>query len=356
MATDVLPEHSAATVVEATAPGGLARRALRVPLPVKLAGLHVLAALAAVIAGVALRDAWVTGRSILVPAFVLLLAMVGSALLAHVALSPVRAIARTAERVRRGDLNARVPASALAGPDVLQVAATINTLLDGVSADRERMRQLASMVIDAADRERAAIARELHDSSAQSMAAVVMQLSVLEQQAEGDISARIAGLRRVAQEAMEEVRRLAHTLHPRVLDDLGLAAALQNLCRRVQEATDARIQATILGGEGIATPVASVLYRVAQESLHNAVRHAGARAIRLELTRGARAARVEIQDDGRGFDVREAERRRPGMGLFTMRERVLLVGGSLQVISKPAGGTRVIATVPLQPEEGADAR
>ena len=336
----------------------LAGRMLRVPLPAKLAGANLAVAAVATWAGFEMREAWKTGHSILIPALALIAVIAGSSVLAMLALSPVRALARTAERVRNGDLRARVPASAFAEEEVSSVAHTINALLDGVVADRERMRQLASQVIEAADHERASLARELHDSTAQSMAAVVMQLSALQRDAgEGALSEQIGALREIAQEAMEEVRLLAHTLHPRVLDDLGLAAALQTLTRRVQGTTDTRIVTDIMADDSLPPHIASVLYRVAQESLHNAVRHAAATSMRVELTRGERSVRLEVMDDGRGFNVREAEQRRPGMGLFTMRERLMLAGGTLQIISGTLlAGTRVIATVPLDNLEKHDAR
>ena len=335
----------------------LTGRALRIPLPAKLAGANLVVAAVATWAGFEMREAWRAGHSILVPALALIAVIAGSSALAVLALSPVRAIARTAERVRNGDLGARVPSSALAEEEVSNVAHTINALLDGVVADRERMRQLASQVIEAADHERASLARELHDSTAQSMAAVVMQLSALQRDAgDGALSAQIGALREIAQEAMEEVRTLAHTLHPRVLDDLGLAAALQTLARRVQGTTETRVSTDIIADNGLPTHIASVLYRVAQESMHNAVRHASATSMRVELTRGERSVRLEVIDDGRGFNVREAEQRRPGMGLFTMRERLVLAGGTLQIISAPNAGTRVVATVPLESLESNDAR
>jgi signal transduction histidine kinase len=90
-----------------------------------------------------------------------------------------------------------------------------------------------------------------------------------------------------------------------------------------------------------------VFYRVAQEALRNSARHAGARKVEILLLRKGGAASLEVSDDGRGFDVRRAEERRPGMGLFSMRERVALVNGRLVVTSAPGRGTRIVATVPL---------
>jgi signal transduction histidine kinase len=141
-------------------------------------------------------------------------------------------------------------------------------------------------------------------------------------------------------------------MHPRVLDDLGLAAALEWLARqtRAQEPLDVRVIADD-SASCVPPELASVLYRVAQEALRNAARHADARHVAVRLRCGNELATLEIHDDGRGFDVRQAEERRPGMGLFSMRERVALVNGRLVVTSAPGRGTRVVATVPLTNEE-----
>jgi signal transduction histidine kinase len=138
-------------------------------------------------------------------------------------------------------------------------------------------------------------------------------------------------------------------MHPRVLDDLGLAAALEWLARqtRAQEAFDVRVIADP-DSSRIPAPVASVLYRVALEALRNAARHAEARNVELRVRHDATSATLEVTDDGRGFDVKRAEERRPGMGLFSMRERVSLVNGTLTVTSARARGTRIVATIPLE--------
>jgi signal transduction histidine kinase len=104
--------------------------------------------------------------------------------------------------------------------------------------------------------------------------------------------------------------------------------------------------------EAIPRAAASSLYRVAQVALRNAVRHGSPRAVRVTLSADATAARLRIADDGRGFDVQEAESRRPGMGLFSMRERIALVNGTLAITSAPGQGTVIEATVPLTDTDG----
>ena len=99
--------------------------------------------------------------------------------------------------------------------------------------------------------------------------------------------------------------------------------------------------------KGLSPEGASVLYRVAQEAVRNALQHAGARRIALRVSDGGGAVAVRISDDGCGFDLAEAERRRPGMGLFTMRERTTLVGGQFDVVTSEGQGTSVLARIPV---------
>jgi signal transduction histidine kinase len=235
-----------------------------------------------------------------------------------------------------------------------RIGTTFNLLLDGLVADRSRMQKLATAVIDAGDRERAMLARELHDSTAQQLAALVLQLSAASRDASDPaLKQRLDAMREQAKATLEEVRLLSHTVHPRVLDDLGLVAALKKLGREVSEVSHLEVEVIAPNESRDLSPtVAAVLYRVAQAAVHNVVRHAAARHVDLHLTMSGteeldRQVVLEITDDGRGFDVADAERRRPGMGLFTMRERVALAGGTFEISSKTGQGTRITATLPL---------
>ena len=326
----------------------LAERALRVPLLGKLVGANLLIVLAALVVVVAERQGVLPGNAVAILGIALGVSLVVNLGLVYVALRPLSELELTAARVSAGDLGARVAASPLADRDMARVGTTLNTLLDNLTNDRARVRRLAAQVISAQDEERARVARELHDSTAQMLAAVMLQLGVAARENESPVlDARIATVRDMVADALEEVRSLSHTIHPRVLDDLGLAAALSWLTRqtREQEALDAEAFAD--DGAPIPKLEATVLYRVAQESLRNAVRHAHAHRVEVWLRRTATTATLEVVDDGRGFDVRRAEERRPGMGLFSMRERVGLANGTLSVESAPGRGTRVVATVPL---------
>lgn len=322
---------------------------LRAPLVAKIAGANSLIVLAAMLASFIGGEAALgQGRFILLLAATLAVSLVVNVALVVIALRPLDALEETATRIREGDLGARVAESALADANIRRIGQTLNALVDRLTTDRERMRVMAKQVIKAGDRERAHIARELHDSTAQTLAALLLELSVLtSENADPRLDERLARVRKIVADVLDEVKMLAHTVHPRVLDDLGLHAALRLLARETELRGSARVEV-----EGEPTPDAlnqtasSALYRVAQEAVGNALRHAQSTAITIRLGVTDRTAQLVVEDDGTGFDVADAEARRPGMGLFTMRERAELLGGSLLIDSARGRGTRVVATVP----------
>jgi signal transduction histidine kinase len=332
---------------------GVVERALRVPLLGKLAGANLLIVLAALVGVAAERRFNASGNVVSILGVALGASLVVNLLLVYVALRPLNDLETAAGRVSAGDLDARVAPSILADRDVARIGTTLNGLLDRLTEDRARVRRLAAQVISAQDEERARVARELHDSTAQILTAVMLQLGAAARESDSPpLTERIATLRELAAEALEEVRSLSHTMHPRILDDLGLAAALEWLGRQTSSQTSLDVQVCASDGETqIPAPLASVLYRVAQEALRNAVRHADADIVELRLRQESGTAVLEVSDDGHGFDVTSAEERRPGMGLFSMRERVALVNGRLVVTSARGRGTRVVATVPLTNQE-----
>jgi signal transduction histidine kinase len=254
----------------------------------------------------------------------------------------------TAMRVSEGDFGARVPQTRFADRNIARIGRTINVLLNHLMADRERVRHLASQVISAGDQERAHIGRELHDSTAQSLSALEMLVTAsLRETAPGPLHERLGVMREIVVETLSEVRTLSHNVHPRVLDDLGLASALESLGRRTCDGTGIAVGLATDVRATVPPPVASVLYRVAQEAIRNAIRHAGATEVQVTLRVDERSASLEVRDDGTGFDVAAAESSANGMGLFLMRERVALVDGRFEIDGRAAPGARVRTTVPL---------
>ena len=323
---------------------GIRLAALRVPLIAKLIGanLGVVAVLTA---------AWVASGAVMTAGvlFAIVAVLVLHLVAMGIAIRPIQDLEEVASRVWKGDFGARVEQSAVADDQVLRVGAMFNLLLDGLAADRARMRALAAEVIDVGDRERAALARELHDSTAQRLAALMLQISAAARDAKDpELAARLSAIRDAAESVTEEVRLLSHTVHPRVLDDLGLVPALRKLARDSSAGTgvDVDVDANT-DGANIPHTAAAVLYRVAQEAVRNAVRHAAPRRVRVVLHEQGGTATLDVLDDGKGFDLAEAENRRRGMGLLSMRERVSLVDGELSITTAPGDGTAISATIPI---------
>ncbi len=259
------------------------------------------------------------------------------------ALTPLRALEDTAWRVSQGEFSARTHMSAVADRNLLRIGHTLDRLLDRVEADRANQRYLAALVIAAGERERARIARELHDGTAQALSALQMLLGTSLQATDPEErAAHLPVMREIVGDALAEVRQLAHTLHPRVLDDLGLPAALESLAKRA--VGDVRLSVEAEAGVVVPQNVAAAVYRVAQEAVSNAVRHGGDGA-RLFLKVRPEVVELEIRDEGKGFDPSAVS---GGMGLLVMRERVSLLGGTYELTSAPGQGTSVRISIPLE--------
>lgn len=350
------PVGGAVEPAPAAAQGSMPRAAwewaMRVPLVTKLVGVNSFITVVAVVVSLYTHVAPVGPRGVfLVVVLAGLGALVANWLLVSVALVPVRQLERTAAAVAAGDFGARVPDSVMADHDLRSAGATVNALLDRLLTDRERLRRFSVALMGAEARERARIGRELNESAAQTLSALVLQLAVART---ATPSPALDDAHRLAGELLEEVRQLARTVYPRVLADLGLPAALEALAREARSrAPEAEIDVEVQPAARQVDPtVAGVLYAVAQEALGNAVRHADARRIRVTLARSGSAARLSVRDDGRGFDVAAAEGAASGGGLFAIRERVALLDGRCAVTSAPGEGTEVVVDLPFELARG----
>lgn len=326
-------------------PRGISLAALRVPLLVKLMGANALV-VATLLAASAMRgsdrSAW------FVPAFGAFIFVVSVALIVA-ALRPIRDLETTVSRLWEGDFGARVERSVVADNEVLRVGAMLNLLLDGLTADRARMKALASEVIDVGDRQRAALARELVDSTAQRMAALLLHISAAARDArDPELAGRLNAARDSAAALTNEVRALAQTVHPQVLDDLGLPAALRKLARDASKGSGVDVDVEISGEKKLfREAVSAALYRIAEEAVRNAIEHGAPRRVHVSLGIDESLACLAVRDDGRGFDLAAFERHPHGTGLASMRDRLLLLDGSLDVRTAVGGGTAIIASIPI---------
>ena len=218
------------------------------------------------------------------------------------------------------------------------------------------IRDLAGRLMTAEEEERRRIARELHDGVNQDLAALSIALSALgDGLPEGtppDRQREVARLQGRTVELAEAIRHLSHELHPGILQYTGLAVALRSHCREFER--EHGLTVTFQSDDDLGTvpsDVALCLYRVTQEALKNAARHAKASQVRVAVARDGADLVLTIGDDGSGFDLAEA-RSRGGLGLISLDERVRLAGGRLAIDTQPQRGTVIRVVVPLSDDAG----
>jgi signal transduction histidine kinase len=219
-------------------------------------------------------------------------------------------------------------------------------------AARDRTRaELLRKVISAQEEERRRVARELHDETSQSLAALRMSLETA--LAAGDVESRRKRLeeaKTIAGRALDELHRLLFDLRPSVLDDLGLASAIRWLAERHLEPLGIAVRCEFSGLEHrLPAEVEIALFRVVQEAITNIAKHARAETVLIQCAARADAVSIEIEDDGRGFDPAAVppSPTGTGLGLVGMRERVTLLGGTVEIDSSPGEGTRLVLEAPL---------
>lgn len=276
-----------------------------------------------------------------------------NAIILKLALQPLDALERTAARVRRGDLEARVPLSPVADRELDRLTRTFNGMLDSAAEYRERVREVASQALTAAEEERKRISRELHDETAQLLAALLIRIRLVKRA--GDpraVDALLEDMRREIGQALEGVRRFARGLRPPALDELGLIPAIESHVRSLREISemDLSLAAGPAVDEGLPAEAGLAVYRIIQEALSNVLRHSGATRASIRLEREGARLVVCVEDDGRGFSVPTVTAGGRGLGLFGMNERAAYLGGRVDVRSEPGAGTRVRAEIPIAPD------
>ncbi len=200
--------------------------------------------------------------------------------------------------------------------------------------------------LEAQEAERRRLALELHDETGQELTSILLSLRRVEEaRSDEERAVAIAAVREIVVQTIQDVRRLAVELRPKALDDFGLVPAIERLAESLGERTGIRfdVQATRME-ERLPGNVETTLYRVIQEALTNVVKHSSAAHVGIVLARTPRSVTAVVEDDGRGF---AAEETHEGIGLAGMRERLVVIGGRLELESSGAG-TTVRAEVPLR--------
>jgi signal transduction histidine kinase len=254
-----------------------------------------------------------------------------AALLARSVTEPLLALAEDVRRLGRRQFGTRLPVSSR--DEIGQLAAAFNRMaedLEKTTVSKSELELLAGRLMSAQEDERSRIARELHDDLSQRLAAVAIAAANLGDQS---IKEQIASI-------SHDIHSLSRQLHPAVLDDLGLPAALEAECRLFFERGGPPVDLTLAPAE-LPRNLQLVLYRIAQEALRNILKHAEATEVSLSLT----GAHLTITDNGKGFD-KSAPGYRAGVGLSSMEERARFAGGAVTITSRPGGGTIVDVELP----------
>ncbi|MEX2273980.1 MAG: sensor histidine kinase [Actinomycetota bacterium] len=232
-------------------------------------------------------------------------------------------------------------------PFVWQGVVTDITEAKNAEADR---RKLLRPVVEAQEQERRRIASDVHDDQIQKLTAVSLRLQTFRRHVKGEQALDdLRALEQTVGRAIESLRHLLFELRPKLLDDVGLTAALTQYARRAE--LESGIAHVVVGDLEVEPPseVRGVAYRIAQEALSNARRHADADQIEVQLLSVDDAVLVRVIDDGAGFDRRSSEEVEGHLGLSTMRERAELAGGWWRIRSTSGRGTTVEFGLPLHP-------
>jgi len=295
-----------------------------------------------------------------------------SALLTWALIRQMSGLVETMGRVEAGDLTVRSPV--WAQDEIGKVQAAFNTMVNSLQQSRDalmknqqelellnaennrlitetrqkeaELRLALKRAVDSQEEERKRISRELHDEIGQALTSILIRLKSLQDVTDLEvITDRINGIRYLASQAIEEMRRLSMDLRPAALDNLGIIPALRWYIGQSMEQNQIEIQFIAPERmERLPPEVEIVLYRVAQEGLNNAMRHSQAKRIEVKLDLTPRFIWLSISDNGQGFDADTLHR---GLGLVGVRERVELLKGQCRIDTQRGKGTRLWIEIPL---------
>lgn len=281
-----------------------------------------------------------------------IVAAVGMALawwLARVLTRPLQEVVAGARRIEEGDLRSRL--SVRARDEIGEMATAFNNMAAALEQKEIVRQNLLRRVIEVGEEERRHLSRELHDHTGQLLTALIAGLGALETRAtDPNQHARLVSLRELAARTLGDIHDIARALRPAALDDLGLVAALEKYCATVAERFGKPIGFQHGGWEDsprLPSEIEVALYRIAQEALTNAIRHAGASSIHMLIRRGAATVSVTIEDDGCGFDASLQHPVGDKLGLIGVWERAALLGGRARIETSPGGGTRLLVEIPV---------
>lgn len=335
------------------------RRLYRIPLAHK-----ILIANSAIVAVGAIFGTIITVRYVLsfpdnVPYFLISFFSISGILISFVVnswvlrktLTPLDRLQDAVDDVRTGKTDVIVDPGAISDERFDRLAETFNLMVQQLEDNAHQMQQLSRLILQAQEAERLRLARELHDEAAQALTSLIVHLRLLERAKNpAEAQQRVTELRELTARALEDVRRVSLDLRPTILDDLGLAPALEWRVDEFSRLDDVSVDLSVTGlTRRLPADMELVLYRTGQEALSNIAKHADASEVHVRLWIEDNCVHLDIQDNGRGFDPAEpVSDSGAGLGLLGMRERLGIIGGELHIDSTPGQGTviRARATLP----------
>lgn len=308
----------------------------------------------------------VTQQLIVTIAIMSLASIAAAVFLTWLITRPIRNLVRATQAVAQGDFSQHV--TPWAKDEIGKLSETFNTMTEALAqaaqeqAERTELRaQFVNRVIAAQEDERRRIARELHDSTSQSLTSLLVGLQALGQSTSGELRQRTESLRRIVSETLEEVHGIAWQLRPSALDDMGLAAALERYVADYHERYGLAVDLVIHGLRDVrlSPEVETTIYRIVQEALTNVARHAQADQASVLIEHRDEKTLVIVEDNGIGLDSNTAIKGsrehlglygiREHLGLYGIRERAELLGGKLLIESEPGRGTSLFVDIPDSP-------
>lgn len=262
---------------------------------------------------------------------------------------PINQLKEAALKVGKGQYDIDIPVRS--NDEIGSLTQAFNSMSVQI---KEKTRELQSertgrlrSVIDAEEKERQRLSREIHDGIGQSLIAHKLRLESLLYMNDPEIKDQIRILKDQFNVTIDEIRRISNNLMPSVLEVFGITLALKNLCEDTEEHGAIEILFQTTGElEDINTKTKTYLYRITQEALNNILKHSGAKEVTFTLSRSKDIITFILRDDGKGFDVEDAAYEK-GNGLHNMRERVALMRGTINILSSPGEGTTLIINLPV---------
>jgi len=275
--------------------------------------------------------------SVVISLFILALARLISKMITQ----PIIRLKNAAIKTGQGDFDSRVDVNS--NDEIGSLAGTFNTMIDRIR--EERARRLSAMY-DGQEMERQRVSRELHDGLGQKLVGAKLQLENCEGQDLPCLQKSFGEIKHVMGSLIEDTRQISNDLMPPALIELGLVNALENLCRTAGYQSGLEIEFVSHGpGNQPDSKTTVYLFRIAQEGLSNAIRHSGANDISMQLIENKENLILIIEDNGRGFEPEQAGTM-GGNGMYNMRERTRILGGSFNVETAPGKGTTIRVKIP----------